>query len=161
MQSVLLPKAICDEIDKFCRGFIWGDSAERRKIHLISWDNVCSPKQCEGLGLRKAREMNLVSMMRASWRFCTQEDALWTSVMRKKYGCGNVVVPIINSSRAGSNFWCGLCKAWKPFMQNIVWRVGNGCLVKFWTDCWVPNSGHLVNLTLGPLSEHDLSQDRS
>lgn len=35
MQSTTLPKSIVNEIEKLCRGFIWGDSKSRRRAHLI------------------------------------------------------------------------------------------------------------------------------
>lgn len=45
MQSCELPGGICDEVDKICRKFIWGDETDQRKIHLISWEKVCMPKK--------------------------------------------------------------------------------------------------------------------
>ncbi|KAG4994794.1 hypothetical protein JHK86_031621 [Glycine max] len=57
MQTTLLPRKVLDDIDKVCRNFLWGDIVNGKKIHLVSWDIICSPKFKGGLGLRKIREM--------------------------------------------------------------------------------------------------------
>ncbi|GLT47739.1 hypothetical protein SLA2020_214050 [Shorea laevis] len=45
MQSVLLPKATCDNIDRLNRDFLWGRSSGTHKLHLVGWDVVCSEKR--------------------------------------------------------------------------------------------------------------------
>lgn len=67
--TTLLPKLVCDNIEKACRNFIWGDESTSRKMHLIDWDFVCSPKIKGGLGLRKMHDVNKAFMLRASRRF--------------------------------------------------------------------------------------------
>lgn len=41
MQFIAFPKAICNEIEKFCRRFIWGDTKSRKRVHLINWKQIC------------------------------------------------------------------------------------------------------------------------
>jgi len=36
MQSTLIPKSICYDIEKLCRRFIWGQKDGRDKIHLVN-----------------------------------------------------------------------------------------------------------------------------
>lgn len=52
MQSSLLPKFVCDEVDKRCRRFLWGDANGEKHIHTVGWNKVCKPKKWGGLGLR-------------------------------------------------------------------------------------------------------------
>jgi hypothetical protein len=120
MQTVLLPVSICDEIDKRCRGFIWGDHEETRKPHLVNWKSLCYPKQLGGLGFRCMRKMNLAYMMRVSWRLCTQPQQLWSAVIRIKYNGGNLTLMSFNTTKYGSNFWRGLCTVWDDFKNSIV-----------------------------------------
>lgn len=42
MQFTCIPRAVCDEIDKRCRSFIWGDSENHNKIHTVAWNNLSS-----------------------------------------------------------------------------------------------------------------------
>jgi len=51
MQYAKIPKTICDKFDKIQWGFVWADSEQGRKAHLISWDVCCMPKVDGGLGL--------------------------------------------------------------------------------------------------------------
>ncbi|CAN1188669.1 Putative ribonuclease H protein At1g65750 [Linum perenne] len=44
MQTTLLPSEISEKIDRKLRNFIWGSSNGDRKIHLLNWKKVCSPK---------------------------------------------------------------------------------------------------------------------
>jgi len=44
MQYAKLPKTLCDEIEKIQRGFLWEDTDQIRKPHLINWEVCCLPK---------------------------------------------------------------------------------------------------------------------
>lgn len=48
MQTMSLPIKLCDKIDKLNRDFLWGDSDNKKKIHLVKWRNVCKPKKHGG-----------------------------------------------------------------------------------------------------------------
>lgn len=65
------------------------------------------------------------------------------------------LVPRINTSRQGSNLWRGICKNWNHVNENLVWRVGNGSTVNFWTDPWVPNTRRLINAAQIPFSRSE------
>lgn len=49
MQSTLIPRYLCDEIDKRCRRFLWGDTENGRHIHTVNWYDICMPKEVGGL----------------------------------------------------------------------------------------------------------------
>ncbi|XVE72950.1 hypothetical protein DITRI_Ditri11bG0078600 [Diplodiscus trichospermus] len=57
MQTLKMPVALCQEIDKICRCFIWGHDGDTRKVHLVSWDTLCRPKEFGGLGIRQMRNL--------------------------------------------------------------------------------------------------------
>jgi hypothetical protein len=59
MQNVALPIRICSSLDKLNRNFLWGSTDERRKMHMVSWDKVCRPRDLGGLGLYSAKARNL------------------------------------------------------------------------------------------------------
>lgn len=153
MQSAFVPRYICDEIDKKCRSFVWGDSAVERKVHLVNWQKICSPKEWGGLGLRSARMINHTSLMKAGWHLTTRREDLWVKVVKAKYKCGSDLVPKISRERGGSNFWRGLCNSWKEVEENRCWRIGNGERVNCWFDSWVPSIGKLCDIVQRPLSD--------
>jgi hypothetical protein len=154
MQTHLIPLSICDEADKLCRNFIWGSTDEKRKCHLISWDTICSPKDSGGLGFRKLRDVNLVSMMKLGWRIITNPDSLWARVLWQKYKCNADYNPYVREIHNASPTWRGICKAWPHMISNVKWNIGDGRATKFWTAKWVTN-----NLNLEGMSYREISQD--
>ncbi|GKV28437.1 hypothetical protein SLEP1_g37496 [Rubroshorea leprosula] len=86
MQSALLPASIQKEIDQISRNFIWESEAEQRKIHLVNWNIVSSPKHLGGLGLKSAKEANLVAIPVATgspaWKAITKGFDLFSSGLK-------------------------------------------------------------------------------
>ncbi|XP_016178547.1 uncharacterized protein LOC107621000 [Arachis ipaensis] len=64
MQHTLLPKGICNEIEKLQRSFIWGELQNMKKMHQMSWSTRCLPKNQEGLDISKIWKKN---RMHFSW----------------------------------------------------------------------------------------------
>lgn len=44
MQTLLIPKGILKELEKISRDFLWNQSAEDRKMHMLGWDIIKSEK---------------------------------------------------------------------------------------------------------------------
>lgn len=65
--STAIPKSILHEIQKFQRGFIWGDDIDGRKYHAVSWNVVSQLKSLGGLGLRRLTVMNTACLMKLGW----------------------------------------------------------------------------------------------
>ena len=62
-QLYKIPKGIRDSIDKLRRRFFWGEighkyAQDRRKLHLINWEQVCMPKCKGGLGIGNLKARN-------------------------------------------------------------------------------------------------------
>ncbi|KAK5813591.1 hypothetical protein PVK06_029042 [Gossypium arboreum] len=51
MQSMMITRQICDEIECLVKRFIWGTTDGKKKMSLVSWDFICQPKWCGGLGM--------------------------------------------------------------------------------------------------------------
>ena len=85
MQTAKLPRSLCGDIDRKNRSFLWGGNVEERKIHNASWDTVTKSKDCGGLGLRSMRQVNTAFLMTLGWRLLTEQESLWSRVLRFKY----------------------------------------------------------------------------
>lgn len=44
MQTVKLPASVCKKVDQLNKRFLWGGSADKAKVHLVKWSQVCCPK---------------------------------------------------------------------------------------------------------------------
>ena len=78
MQTMKLPNIICNKIDRICKQFIWGLSYLKKKIHLISQNKICCPKEEGGLSFRKAKELNLACKMKLTWSLVNKPNYLWS-----------------------------------------------------------------------------------
>lgn len=85
MQTSKLPQALCKELDKSSKRFLWGSSGNHHKTYLVKWDIVCLPKHLGGLGIKKASLMNQAMLSKASWRIVAGDSRFQAVMLRKKY----------------------------------------------------------------------------
>ncbi|KAA3482991.1 reverse transcriptase [Gossypium australe] len=52
LQSAVIPKGVCHEVEKIIHNFFRGTTKEKRRVHLVKWDNLCKEMKSSGLGLR-------------------------------------------------------------------------------------------------------------
>jgi len=57
MQTLKLPRLICDGVERKMRRFLCGGTANECKPHLVQWDIVTRPKKQGGLGFRSMRQL--------------------------------------------------------------------------------------------------------
>lgn len=53
MQYTMLPPKTLKTIDQIQRNFLWGSTENRKKLHLVNWGIVTTPKQ-EGAGTKES-----------------------------------------------------------------------------------------------------------
>ncbi|GAU44778.1 hypothetical protein TSUD_27470 [Trifolium subterraneum] len=85
MQYAKIPKTLCDEMEKIQRGFLWGDTDQTRKPHLISWEVCCLPKDDGGLGMRSPHQMNEAFLMKMLWNMINNPNDLWCKVLYRDW----------------------------------------------------------------------------
>ncbi|KAL6218309.1 hypothetical protein ACLB2K_011523 [Fragaria x ananassa] len=138
MQTVKFPVSLCERIDKLNRDFIWGDNNEKKRVHLVNWETVCQPKCLGGLGVKKTEDMNQAMLAKASWRIFKQDSGLWASIYSEKYlnDCSIIDQNYIAPADCSST-WRSMAYGTKLMRSNLSWRIGDGKMVKFWSDTWV------------------------
>lgn len=94
MQNNLLPPKIIQNMDRIQRRFLWGSKPTRKKLHLISWDVVTTPKKNGGLGLQKSYAKNIAMLASLNWSFLKQPQgntALCHTATSWNIGQGNTI----------------------------------------------------------------------
>jgi hypothetical protein len=81
-----IPSSVAIRIDKIQRDFLWGGIGEGKKFHLINWHQVCQPLKSGGLGFQNIRVFNRALLGKWLWRYGTETDAFWRSIIFSKYG---------------------------------------------------------------------------
>ncbi|KAF2318593.1 hypothetical protein GH714_009221 [Hevea brasiliensis] len=128
MQIACIPQAVCHEVDKLCRQFIWGASADKKKIALVSWERVQLPKEMGGLGFRNLSMLNNAFLLKLAWEISTNPHALWVQVI------------------------------WSKYKNGVCWSLGNGKLARFWLDAWLPDGIILQRIAIQPIPEDLLNE---
>ncbi|XP_062114815.1 uncharacterized protein LOC133827545 [Humulus lupulus] len=81
----ILPQSVIKEIERLCRGFLWGLNGNRCKIHMASWDKVCLPKAFGGLGFRNGQRWNRTILAKYIWAISEKHDVLWVKWINSIY----------------------------------------------------------------------------
>ncbi|XP_058733926.1 uncharacterized protein LOC131605606 [Vicia villosa] len=140
------PKKIIGEINKLQSKFLWGGVEEKRKIHWISWKEVCKPLEKGGLGLRSLEEFNIALLMKWRWRILNASNSLWYRILKARYVDVKVKVLVgdlnLKSRATRSVWWSDIMSLGKNlpkdyFDINIKFVVGCGYSFPFWHANWL------------------------
>ncbi|XP_026383355.1 uncharacterized protein LOC113278836 [Papaver somniferum] len=151
MGAFLIPKHLCRQMDSHLCKFWWGETLDPndRKLHLLGWDILCSPKAEGGLGFRKAKLNNLAMLSRNAWRILENPNCLLATVLKTKYF---PKTDFLNAKCTAKCSWTWKClhaikELIKPF---ISWIVGDGQFIDPWCDKWIPSQGYATPNPLVP-----------
>lgn len=85
MQTALLPKSMCNSLDKINRSFMWGSTQEKRKIRNVKWEKVIKPKQEGGLNICPTYQANVAQFAKPGWKLCGGKYSFWTDLFNSRY----------------------------------------------------------------------------
>ncbi|KAJ7974647.1 Ribonuclease H protein [Quillaja saponaria] len=156
MQSTTIPFRIIDKVEKVCRSFLWGDEDEKRKLHMIGWEEITRSKNEGGLGLKNLRTINLAFLTKVGCGMLTDNQSLWAQVMKAKYIKGGDLFQSQVAKPLDSPFWKAICKIWTDILFGMRWIMGDGKTVSLWVDDWVPHSRPLLSYATDPESIVDI-----
>ena len=69
-------EGVAKELDSIQSKFLWGDTDQKRKIHLVNWKKVTLCKKNGGLGIKNIKVMNEALLLKWWWRFGKEKEAL-------------------------------------------------------------------------------------
>lgn len=148
MQCLPIPKAVCLNLDKVLRDFLWSDGLGNHKMHMVNWDNICSDKKEGGLGISKCFQRNNAFLAKLLWRALHLDSStLWASLCH---------IRLSLKSCANSSIGKGLLRG-KPIVLNGSHSlIFSGSSTSFWHDSWC-SVGPLSKILFGPLCLSDLN----
>lgn len=95
-------------------------------MHLVIWDILCRLKDRGGVGLKRAEAMNKALVAKLAWRLLTEEEALWSRLVRSKYGLSLAGLAYFKHKTRASIVWRGLEWASELLHSRLRWKVNNG-----------------------------------
>ena len=145
MSLFLIPQGVRESLEKIQRNFLWNGTAEKRKMHLVDWKSICSPKKLGGLGIADLKIKNRALLNKWLWRFSEEEDSYWRKVIVEKYNIqNNSLLPLGINKRRCSNLWWKIIEPvyvenpdFNKVKDGLRMEVGDGALINFWDDWWL------------------------
>ena len=85
MSCFRIPKGVTKKITSTLSHFWWGGSGNKKGIHWLSWDKVCTPKEEGGLNFRDLQDFNTALLAKQLWRLLDKPDCLFSKVFKGRY----------------------------------------------------------------------------
>lgn len=70
-------------LEKIQRDFLWGDTTERRKIHLVNYLDICKDGKHGRFGIRRLEGPNQVLLNKWLWRFRLERESFGKKGLEK------------------------------------------------------------------------------
>ncbi|KAL3846296.1 hypothetical protein ACJIZ3_003699 [Penstemon smallii] len=131
-----LPKTFIHELETLISSF-WWDDKDKKKIHWVKWNDLCSSKMEGGLGFRDLEAFNLALLAKQGWRIIQKPESLLSRILKARYfkSCDFM------QANLGSNpsfTWRSILEARPILERGMRWRVGNGLKIRIWGCRWLP-----------------------
>uniref|UniRef100_A0A803NN45 Reverse transcriptase n=1 Tax=Cannabis sativa TaxID=3483 RepID=A0A803NN45_CANSA len=101
-----------------------GNSEKNRYCALKSWNDLCQPKACGGLGFRRLADMNVALLAKLFWMVLKEEDKLWASKSGKFSVKSAYWLSQRHRFKEPSKMWSSL---WRtkvhPRLQLLCWKI--------------------------------------
>lgn len=101
------------------RQFIWGDTDGRKHMHTVRQKKIATVKEEGGLGLMDLISMNKACVSKLGWNFRYGDKALWSDVLRDKYGRSNTAVGKLEAKAQESSLWKNMTQ-----VKDLINRMG-------------------------------------
>ncbi|XP_075473879.1 putative mitochondrial protein AtMg00310 [Primulina tabacum] len=143
MYCFRIPKSICEEIEKACANFWWGEEVGRKKLHWKSWKALCRPKCMGGLGFRHLETFTKNLLAKKIWRIIVKPQFLVARVLKARYFRHQDIM----DASLGSNpsyIWRYIMWSRSIMEKGLLWHVGNGEHISTFDNRWIPGGGFLA-----------------
>lgn len=131
IQTAKLPRSIYDVVDKCNRGFLEGDTEEKKNFHLVKWKKVCKPKTFRGLSIVSMRHMNTTLLSKLGWRLLNSPDSLWAKTVQGKYFKQKSNIQALTHILTASSIWRSIVHGPDLLKERYRWISKNGKNVNF------------------------------
>ena len=108
MSCFLLPKSLCEEFNSIIRNYWWEGNREKKSIHWMKWQDMCTVKSVGGLGFRDMAKFNIALLSKQGWRLLKNTNTLAFQVLQTKYFPGRTFIESKqghNSSLTWQSIW--------------------------------------------------------
>ncbi|XP_074356116.1 uncharacterized protein LOC141695803 [Apium graveolens] len=137
MSCFLLPKSLCQEIERMLNKFWWNSgSTDRKGIHWLSWDAMSMSKPKGGLGFRSLYGFNVAMLGKLCWNFLHNPLSLVARLYKACYYPNDHLLKA--TAKPGASFiWTGILTAKNNLAEGFRWVLGDGVDINAYKDPWL------------------------
>lgn len=137
MSCFLLPKSLCQEIERIMNAFWWQTSSSSNKgIRWLAWNKMCASKSNGGLGFRDIHGFNLALLGKQCWSLLHIPNALVSRVLKACYYPNYHLLQAIRTGGA-SYTWSGIWEVKEEMKRGLRWVLGDGKTINISSDRWL------------------------
>jgi hypothetical protein len=125
MSNFMIPKSMCDQIEKAICRFWWGSKEGQQKIHWKARKELFKPKFQGGLGFRDMHLFNKAMLAKQVWRLQTDPNSLVGQCFKARY-YPNTDILHSSQGRNASYAWQSIYQAIDLIHKGSCWKIGNG-----------------------------------
>ncbi|XP_071729122.1 uncharacterized mitochondrial protein AtMg00310-like [Rutidosis leptorrhynchoides] len=129
--------AIIKDIEKLLRGFLWCQGEFKNGKAKVKWDDVCMPKDENGLGIKSLKYWNIALMASHLWRLMTSKQSLWVHWIHE-YRLANYNLWDVKVKPDASWSWQKLLNIRNMVRKFFIFNIGDGKCASAWFDNWNP-----------------------
>ena len=135
MCSIILPKAVIKQIDKFRKHCLWrGSSINEKGSPKAAWNIICVPKDQGGLGVIDLEKQNKALIIKNLHKFFNKYNLPWVHLVWEKHYSNNKLPSHIVK---GFFWWRDILKLLPKFKEIAKPIFNNGSTILFWYDPWL------------------------
>jgi hypothetical protein len=134
MGVYLLPEEVHHKIDSTRAGLNW-DAGQKKKYHMVKWEELARLKEHGGLGFTETRLMNMCMLSKWIFKLERGDRNMCCDLLRKKYLRGKGFFG--SSQRDASQIWKGFHEAKKFCQRGMKYILGDGKRIRFWHEVWL------------------------
>lgn len=141
MQFISLPAHIITRLESYQKNFLWDSTSQKRRLHLLKWDKISTPKEQGGLGIQWLRDKNDALLASTAWKLFHIPRGPWAAFLISKY-----ITMRRHPLKRTSTLWKHIINGWNTCQNGSFWHVTRGTHVLFWTDNWMAPNTNIRNL---------------
>lgn len=130
MSFYSLHETLHHEIAKVQSRFYWAGDNNKQKYHMVSWPDICKPREQGASVPCCSKRMNVALLSRWLWHISQGHGGLWLDIIRNKYLHGQPLAFCQRSS--GSQFWQSVVQLLPVLRIRTSISVGSGAATLFW-----------------------------